>query len=313
MDVQGENQKDAKRSADDAEVSEPKRQHTLSAELPSADSSEVTKKAQPHSRWDVPPGEGGEKPPPEKSLIEETEYGKFLILELWGDNHKTILKRSLQVCDLHYDIIVKQLNEDSKWKATLFIKDKPVAHGEGVKPKKAKQAAIMNAVEKLKETCYTLKERQREVTGIVVTKALLQELAQLPHGDAGSALERLLGRPDLRQCDMQGAGPGSKRGKPIKVMSTIEFRQVAERLLQEYIALDTWDDLVLSNEFVDEEKQILREYAEKMDLKNKVFYRSKKIKYMTILKKVSFWNKANRIMSGWVSSRFELIPPHVAN
>lgn len=218
-------------------------------------------------------------------------------------------------------------------RCSLVLSDIVVAIAHGQTKDDAKADAAVEALNYLKECCYTIKVKQHvdsDATGLT-KEQLLSDIAKASEGQGGDdniIPDSNIGNMMLRKMGWVGGGVG-KDGKgiaePVKTTVIIgrqglgldtqqgtggNFKKRVTKMLEDYIKNDDQSDLHFSSELTKEERAAIHTIGQKMGLKTHSVGRNEN-RYLIVSRKRSAQQLLEHVRSyGGSTSRYELIPPN---
>ncbi|KAL3872162.1 hypothetical protein ACJMK2_040109 [Sinanodonta woodiana] len=257
---------------------------------------------------------------------EETcnDTSQFILIYREEDPILSSLKRiaDFNKVELNY----KTEATESGWRCETYFGKLRIADGIGIDEKEARINSAENALTALKETCWSLKEKQSADTDeIAMTKDDL--LADLKVG--GEALpDSNIGNMLLRKMGWTGGGVGKEGNKgiaePVHVGQVVnrqglglmsaqgtpnDFYNKVNTFVSEYLQSDNQSEVVFSPEFTKEERAVIHQVCTKFHLKASS-RGSGEDRYLTMGRKRNAVQLLDYVMSkGGSTHKYEVIPP----
>lgn len=254
-------------------------------------------------------------------------YGKIILIEPADRliNPVQTINRSMHLC--HIKPTFNTIPGLEGKQCDLYLDDKLLASATEYSVKAAKEAAARFGIDKLKETCYTIKIKHKFLADSTIDKSFQstfeEEKSTLGDNNIGNKLLRLMGwtggglgktqqgihEPVQVQEHVNRVGLGLS-SKQISLENPRKFRAMIHKVINNFLQKETVQDLVFSEEFTGEERKEMHNIIRRYDLKTKSYGKETNRK-LVVSKKVNFFDVVESLLqTGGSNEKYELEKPN---
>lgn len=271
--------------------------------------------------------------PPTPAPVIGGPFGKLVLIERAYETASAMqtIHASTSMCQVPLDCKYDQ-HVSSEVSCQMYVNGVLLASSLEKTKKEASRVAAEVGLEKLKETCYTIKMKLKFWSDTTIDKSLgmtcnsdtqsADVSVPVSEDNVGSRLLRLMGwsggglgkdaqgieEPVSIKEHVNRAGLGLARPKS-GGSDDRQFRDKVQRLIQDYANGDSQYDLVFSPEFSTEERKTMHTIATRFKLKTKSYGKNDN-RHLVISKKKDMWQMLEQLLrSGGSTERYDLIKP----
>lgn len=266
-----------------------------------------------------------------KDVVESGPFGKVVVFKnaRHDDGVINIIERAANAAHMMMSYTYDKVGPDNDSSVTckFCLDGMYVADGKGKNQRLAKEAACKLALERLRETSFTIEVKERFIGG---ENPVGRDFDSNTESQSKASVdvplaENNIGSKMLKMMGWTGGGLGREEQgieEPIKpydqnirrrglgITNFSDFRKKVSRIIEDYAHSDDKNDLVFSPDFTKDERKTIHELVRKFNLKSRSFGKNEDNRHIVVFRKISPLEIVEELLiCGGETQKYKLISP----